>query len=648
METKVLFEFDHFRFDPAERLLLREGKPVQLTPKAFDILQLLVENNGRLVSKEELMSRIWPNSFVEEANLTVNISALRKALGDRGDGREYIETVPKRGYRFVADVTELLEENEPAKRQHVRILAREHPERDGAREWPQPPSPLAESKPASKFWFSNRTAAMVAAVIVVAGLAGFVYRQHALYSRAAAAPRRLAILPFQNLKQDPNNDFLGYSLADAVITKLSYVHSLRVRPSYSIAKYRNQGLDISKAAADLNVDTLLTAGFIRDGEDLRITCQLVDVSTQSILWNGAFDVKYDKLLTVHDQVAQQIIKGLELNLSPSEQEQLKPDKPVDALAYEYYLRGVDLYSRNDFNTAAKMLEKSAELDPNQALTWAYLGRSYNASASFEFGGQEYYRKAHAAFEKALALQPTQIEATVYTANWLTDTGRVEESVPWLRKALRRNPSHAEVHWELGYAYRFAGMLEESVAECEKAREIDPGVKLNSSALNSYLYLGHYDRFLQSLPRTNDTAFIVFYRGFGEYHKKIYDQASRDFDRSYELDPALLQAQVGKALRYAIANQNSQGLEILHATEQKIQERGVGDSEAIYKLAEAYAVLGDRSSALRVLRLSIETGFFAYPYFSTDPLLASLRDDEEFKKLMQEAQQRHERFRKTFF
>ena len=506
METKVLFEFDQFRFDPAERLLLREGKPVQLTPKAFDILQLLVENNGRLLSKEELMSRIWPNSFVEEANLTVNISALRKTLGDRRDGGEYIETVPKRGYRFVAEVTELLEESEAPKRQHVRILARDsEPDRP---ENPTSDRPGFQSQLSTRHALSHRTVAILAAVIAVAGLSIFLYRQHVLHLRTATTPKRLAILPFQNLKEDPNSDFLGYSLADAVITKLSYVHSLRVRPSYSIAKYRNQGIDIAKVAADLNVDTLLTAGFIRDGDDLRITCQLIDASTQNILWNGAFDVKYDKLLTVHDQVAQQIVKGLELNLSPSEQEQLKADKPVDALAYEYYLRGVDLYSRNDFSTAARMLEKSAQLDPNQALTWAYLGRSYNASASFEFGGQEYYRKAHAAFEKALALQPTQIEATVYTANWLTDTGRVEESVPLLRKALHTNPSHAEVHWELGYAYRFAGMLRDSVAECERAREIDPGVKLNSSALNSYLYLGQYDRFLQSLPKTDDTAFIV--------------------------------------------------------------------------------------------------------------------------------------------
>jgi len=643
METKVLFEFGEFRFDPVEHLLLRAGKPIPLTPKAFDILLVLIQSHGRLLSKEELMGRIWPNSFVEEANLTVNISALRKALGNRPDGGEYIETVPKRGYRFVVEVTELLEESD--RKSPIRIVSRseEQPPRSeevGLRVTPAP-------RPNATSLLRTRIAwlAATALLILAAGLVIFFLRERA---RRPVPPRRLAILPFQNLRQDPDSDFLGYSLADAVITKLGYVQSLRVRPSYAIAKYRDKGIDIPKAAADLNVDTLLTGAFIRDGQDLRITCQLVDAPSQSILWNGAFDLKYDKLLTVHEQVAQQIVKGLELRLSPSEAEQLKPDRPMDALGYEYYLRGVDLYSRNDFATAAKMLDKSAELDPNHALTWAYLGRSYNASASFEFGGREDYRKAQAAFEKALALQPKQLEASVYTANWLTDTGRVEDAVPLLRKALQTNPSHAEVHWELGYAYRFAGMLNESVAECEKARELDPGVKLNSSALNAYLYLGEYDRFLASLPKTDESAFIVFYRGFAEYHKKNFDDAARDFDRAYQLDPSLLQVQVGEALRYAIGNQSANGLDILRAAEQKIRERGVGDSEAIYKVAQAYAVLGDRAAALRVLRLSVDTGFFAYPYFASDPLLASLRGDPEFATLMAAAQQRHERFKKMFF
>jgi len=647
LETKLLYEFGRFRLDPSQHLLLRDGKPISLTPKAFELLLVLVQSDGHLLTKDDLMRKLWPDSFVEEANLTVNISALRKALGDSNDGRELIETVPKSGYRFLAAVTELLEENEPAKGTRGPVIRL--PLSDTA-------SPAAQiERPPEAPSFSRETplqrwTRILFPILVILAIASVytMYRQRSVKPLVPEAPRRLAILPFQNLRQDPDSDFMGYSLADAVITKLGYVQALRVRPSYAIARYRNQTIDIPKVATELNVDTLLMGNFIRDGDDLRITCQLVDAATQNILWKKAFDLKYESLLTVHDQVAQEIVRGMELNLSPIEAEQLKPDQTIDPLAYEYYLRGVDLYSRDLFPLAVKMLEKSAEIAPNYPLTWAYLGRSYNASASFEFGGREHYRKAQAAFEKALSLQPALIDARIYLANFFTDTGRVEQSVPLLREALKTNPNHAEVHWELGYAYRFGGMLKESVAECERARELDPLVKLTSSALNAYLYLGQYDKFLESLPKTNETAFILFYRGFGEYHQKNWEAATRDFDRSFELDPALLQAQVGKALSRGIANQSARGLEILHEAEDKIKERGVGDSEAIYKIAQAYAVLGDRVSATRTLAASIDKGFFAYPYFSTDPLLASLRDEQEFSRLMKVAEARHEAFKKAFF
>jgi tetratricopeptide (TPR) repeat protein len=184
-----------------------------------------------------------------------------------------------------------------------------------------------------------------------------------------------------------------------------------------------------------------------------------------MLWKGAFDLKYDNLLTVQDTVANQIIRGLELTLSPSEVERLKTDETVTPTAYEYYLRGVDLYSKGEFPMAIKMLEKSTELAPHYALSWANLGKSYSASGSFQLGGLENYRKAQAAFERALTLQPDELDARIYMANMFTDTGRVEQAVPLLREALKTNLNQAEIHWELGYAYRFAGMLQESVAEC---------------------------------------------------------------------------------------------------------------------------------------------------------------------------------------
>jgi TolB-like protein len=221
----------------------------------------------------------------------------------------------------------------------------------------------------------------------------------------------LAILPFRNLKQDAASDFLGFSLADAVITKLGYVSALTVRPSSAVEKYRNQVIDIPKVGNDLNVDTLLTGNFIREGDDLRITSQLIDVKKQALLWKGSFDLKYEKLLSVQDNVAQQIVKELALSLSPLEAERLQANRASDPIAYEYYLHGVDLYSRNDFPTAIKM-SKSAEMDPNHALTWAHLGKAYQASASFQFGGGEQYRRQGGTC-RALALHPRQIELIFY-------------------------------------------------------------------------------------------------------------------------------------------------------------------------------------------------------------------------------------------
>jgi serine/threonine protein kinase/tetratricopeptide (TPR) repeat protein len=509
---------------------------------------------------------------------------------------------------------------------------------------PAGPTPVhsVDQPSSARRWLAG-LAVLLIAVLVIA----YPFIRKSKKPVATVRPRSLAILPFRNLKQDPETDFLGFSLADAIITKLGYVGALTVRPSSSIDKYRNQIIDPRKVAEELNVDTLLTGSFMKDGDDLRITTQLIDVKPDRILWRDAIDLKYEKLLTVQDRVSQQIIKGLELNLSPAEAENLKPEKAISSAAYEDYLRGIDLYSLNEFSSAIDMLEKATTLEPNYAPAWAHLGRAYTTNASLQFGGREDYGNAQAAYEKAIALNPALVEPRIYEANLLTDTGRVEQAVPLLRSVLRDSPNNPEAHWELGYAYRFGGMLKESLEECEKARQDNPQVKANSSAMNSYLYLGEYEKFLQSLP-VNDSVYILFYRGFGEYHMNNLEPAARDFDRAYERDPSLLPADVGKALSYSIRHDNAGGLKLLEQTEGKIEERGVSDAEGIYKVAEAYAVLGDKSSALHMLRHSIGGGFFCYPYFVRDPLLQTLHNEPEFQQLMTQARHRHEQFQSTFF
>jgi TolB-like protein len=495
-------------------------------------------------------------------------------------------------------------------------------------------------------WLKILVATVALAIVITALGTAPLLRKRWFGHPAVSTPRILAVLPFRNLRADPQTDFLGFSLADAIITKLGYVSALTVRPSSSVDKYRNQVVDPKQVAAELKVDTLLTGSFLRDGDDLRITPQLIDVKLDKILWQDTIDVKYDRLLTVQDNVSQQILKGLEVSLSPAEKQKLRPERAVNPEAYEYYLRGVNLYSLNDFPGAIKMLEKAVSIDSDYAPTWAHLGRAYTTNASLEYGGREQYAKAQTAYEKAIALNPDLIEARVYMANLLTDTGRVEQAVPLMRNLLAEAPGYAEAHWELGYAYRFGGLLQESAAESERARQNNPSVKINSSAMNAYLYLGQYEKFLQSLP-SSESVYLLFYRGFGEYHLEHWADAARDFDRAYELNPSLLPVDVGKALSDGIRGDRAKGLALLHVTEKRIVENGVSDAESIYKVAQAYAVLGDKASAILMLHRTIEGGFFPYPYFQRDPLLDNIRQEPEFGMMMNEARERYEQFKARF-
>ena len=637
-----LVRFANFEVNLRAGELRREGSKVRLQEQPFSLLTVLLESAGEVVTREELRKRLWSeDTFVDfDHRLAVAVSKLRDALRDSAEKPLFVETVGRRGYRFVGQL-------ESADSVPVESMG-------GVGETPVPSSrPLAKGElPKVALLESTRPRTRRLLFLACAGFAvlfGLIVLPKFLHIRSAKeqslSPRSLAILPLQNHGQDSNSDFLGLSLADVLITKLAYVNALSVRPSAAIEKYRGTTIDLQKVAADLKVDTLLTGSFIRDGDKLRITYQLVDAKTEKILGQGVIDLKYDNLLTVQDKVTSQLISELRLTLSPSEAERL-PEAAVSPLAYEYFLHGLDFHGQHKFPMAIKMLEKSTEIDPNYALAWAYLGASYTSDAAFELGGREQYRRAQAAYERALAIRPNLLDAQMFLANLLVDTGKVEQAVPLLRDALKTNGNYAAAHWELGYAYRFAGMLDESVAECERGRQLDPFLKANGSVLNTYLYLGQYQKFLESLP-VDDSSFVLFYRGFGEFHEKEFDQASRDFDRAYELDPTLY-AGIGKALSDSIHQRKTEALDLLNGLERKIRNQGVGDPEGTYKIAQAYAVLGDKISAMRALRMSVESGFFSYPYLAKDPLLNDLRRAPEFDQTLNTARQRHDAFKSAFF
>jgi DNA-binding winged helix-turn-helix (wHTH) protein/TolB-like protein len=636
-----LVRFANFEVDLRAGELRREGSKVRLQEQPFSLLTVLLESAGEVVTREELRKRLWSeDTFVDfDHRLAVAVSKLRDALRDSAEKPLFVETVGRRGYRFVSQLESA--DSLPVDSKGgvgETSLPSSRPTANGVLPKAEPLG-STRSRTSRLIFLSSVGFAVLLGVIV---LPKFFHIRSA--KGQSLSPRSLAILPLQNHGEDSSSDFLGLSLADVLITKLAYVNSLSVRPSAAIEKYRGTAIDLQKVAADLKVDTLLTGSFIRDGDNLRITYQLVDAKTEKILGQGVIDLKYDNLLTVQDKVTNQLISELQLTLSPTEAERLKSEAAVNPVAYEYFLQGLDFHGQHKFPLAIKMLEKSTEIDPNYAPAWAYLGASYTSDAAFELGGREQYRRAQAAYERALAIRPSLLDAQMFLANLLVDTGKVEQAVPLLRDALRTNGNSAATHWELGYAYRFAGMLNESVAECERARQLGL-VKANGSVLNTYLYLGQYQKFLESLP-PDDSSFTLFYRGFGEFHEKNFDQASKDFDRAYE-DPTLYSG-IGKALSDSIHQRKAEGLGLLNGLERQVRERGVGDPEATYKIAEAYAVLGDKISAGRALRTSVESGFFSYPYLARDPLLNDLRSEPEFDEILQKARQRHEAFKRAFF
>ena len=648
------FRFASYTLIPRDQLLLRGSQPVPFAPKLFDLLAYMVEHRGRLLTREELMKAVWADTVVEEGNLTVNISLLRKALGDAPNGKPYIETVPRRGYRFQAEFVEV----DPGEMADAGAAAGDSSDAAppvaaaaaAPAAQPTPAPAKAAAQPTHRRRDRQRAVFVGLALVLgiaVAWIARSGFSTYQARQRAAASPLNLAVLPFRNLKPSGDDDFLGFAMADAIITRLGYFSRLSVRPSSAVAGYDPAALELARVARDLKVDRLLTGTYVHEGRDLRLSAQLIDAGSQRLLWSDSVSFDYQNLIDVQDRVAQELLARLQIPLSVPEATRLAERHHAKSDAYEEYLKGVNAYAMDQFEDSIRDLEAAAHLDPDYAPTWAMLGRAYTTNASLRFGGARDYAQALAAYQTALRLDPVQIVPRVYMANLFTDTGRVEEAVPLLREALQVNPNHAEALWELSYAYRFAGLLEASVATAERARQIDSSVKINSSAINAYLYLGSYQQFLDSLPGQNTSAYVLFYRGYAEYHLGRRADAQRDFDRAYELDPDLLQPEVGKALSYAISSEQRRGIEFLRGVEAQLVERGVTDAEGIYKVAQAYAQLGDDNAALRVLKTSIDGGFFCYPYIRRDPLLEPVRKSEEFASSLEAARARFDRFRAGF-
>jgi DNA-binding winged helix-turn-helix (wHTH) protein/TolB-like protein len=349
VRERHLYEFDNFCVDVAERALLCNGRPLQLTPKAFDTLLVLVTRSGHLVEKDELLKEVWPDTFVEEATLAQNISTLRKVLSQEGNGDQYIETVPKRGYRFVSSVRvtqaqgqELIFQQQTSS--HIIIEEEESRDDDSTSAVNGAKAPInkTESLPAAALPVRRVELKLLLVIALLPAFAGglYLWKTNSKPVAAVSQINSIAVLPFRPLGADSNDELLGLGMADATIIKLSNFHQLSVLPTSAVFKFTGHENDALAAGHELGVDAVLNGTVQRLGERVRVTVQLIRLRDGKLLWSEIFDEHYTNIFAIQDSISEQVANALALQITGDKEKQITKRYTDNAEAYQAYLMGI--------------------------------------------------------------------------------------------------------------------------------------------------------------------------------------------------------------------------------------------------------------------------------------------------------------------
>lgn len=574
--AKPTYEFGPFHLDTAERRLLRERQPVPLTPKTYDILLLLVRNNGHMLDKDEMMKELWSDAFVEEGNLARHISILRKTLGRNESGHQYIETVPKRGYRFVAQVNET--------------------QADG-----------------------TETTAM---------------RQN-----VASTLRSIAVLPFSMIGAEPDDEYLGLGIADALITRLSNIRKIIMRPTSAVRKYISHEQDLIELGQKLSVDAVLEGSIQRRGEYIRITAQLVSVRSETILWAEKFNEKFTDIFAVEDSISEQVAGALILKLTSEDKRWLTKRYTEDVEAYQAYLKGRYFWNKRTGEGIKKGVEyfrQAIEIDPLYALAYAGLADSYNVLGIHSASPpKEMFPKAKAAAVKALEIDDTLAEAhtslafVLHRFDWAWTEAERE-----FQRALALNPDYATIHHWYGNYLMTMGRQVEAMEEMKLAQRLDPLSLIIDGNIGNLLYfMRRYDRAIKHFQKMleMDANFYGTHSNLGcVYEQKgMYGEAIAEFEKALMLDDNLsTRAWLGHA--YAIAGKISEAQGVINDLRERAKSRYISP----YDMAMIYIGLREQEQAFAWLDKAFEDRNDSLVWLKFDPRLDSIRTDSRFINLVQ--------------
>lgn len=637
-ETRHIYSFDEFTVDPKRRLLLRDGEPIQLTARTFDLLLALVESRGRELGKEELMQRVWANQIVEDANLTVTMANLRKALGEKASDHRFIVTIPGKGYRFVGEITNRFPQRDVIveTRTEGQLTVEEDLIPDEGQEKVILVRRSRFSNEAKRRRWLAVGVSFAAIAILITGYALWFRRGEVT---ATSKIKSVAVLPFKPLVSTTRDESLELGMADTLITRLSNIREITVRPISSVRRYSSLEQDPIAAGRDQRVDAVLDGQIQKAGEKVRVTVRLIRIADGALLWSSQFDEKMTDIFTVQDSISERVTSALAVTLTNEEKSGITKRYTTDTEAYLLYLKGrfqLNRLTDDGFFKGRDFFEQAINKDPKYALAYAGLADAYNRLGGFEaLPSKEVFPKAREAANKALELDERLAEAhselaTVYHGyDWDFSTAARE-----FQRAIEINPSYSDGHQMNGYYLAAMGRFDDALAEMRRALELDPLSLEKTTGIGEILYLQRrYDeaceQFRKALEIESNSGFTHWALGRPLLAQGKFNEAIAEFQKSIPLSGESPDEPAELARAYALAGRRDEALKIIEELK-RLSERKYVSSTV---MASIYAALGDKNQAFALLNKAFEERDFVLVLLKVEPMFDPLRSDPRFAAMV---------------
>jgi TolB-like protein/DNA-binding winged helix-turn-helix (wHTH) protein/Flp pilus assembly protein TadD len=614
--------FGIFEVDLDAGRLTKHGLRLKLQEQPFQVLAMLLEKPGELVNREELRSRLWPRTIVDfDHGLNKAINKIRDALGDSAENPRFIETVARRGYRFLADVEAI---SAPSPQSE----ATSDVDIDGA----VAPAGVWKKLRYSRAW---RFVGFSQVLLLAAAVLWIVYPWN-----ASSKIHSLAVLPLENLSGDSSQDYFAEGMTDELITDLGQISTLRVISRSSVMTYKSVRKPLAEIARELDVQAVVEGSVLRSGERVRITAQLIEVPPDRHIWAHSYEGDLRDTLTLQNTVARTIAEQIQAVLNKQEKAALEKSRVVQPEAYEAYLKGRYFWNKRTGDGLKKAIEYftvATQKDPNYAEAYAGLADSYALSGDWEYGilsPQDASLEAKAAANKALDLDDTLGEAHTSRAfamdlyDWDWSTAESE-----YRRAIALNPGYATAHHWYAWHLMVTGHTDEGILESQKAESLDPlSLIIRADLADALCIARRYNESVQQSERTleMDPNFAIGHYELGQafVQKQMYNEAIAEFQRAIELGGDNAAFDSNLAYAYAVSGRRGDALKIAQDLETRASESSAADSN----IALIYVGLGDNDKAIIWLNKAYQARF--NPSILLRPAFDALRSDARFQDLRQ--------------